>query len=278
MKIWNAFFIISFFTSAVLGAETIQLNIGVNDPLCAKTTCECVAENAKRSYEGFAVYIKEKTGIELVFHYYEESMELENEIKSGNLDGMICKCWSGLIMAREAGRSFKRLGDLTRPTGESGLRGIFITLKNSPLKTLADLKDRKIAFGDSSGYEKHYLAFKTLKRVGIEVLQKREEYFSCKEGALAVLEKRADAAVISDYAMEYDCIVVVGSPDDFRIIGETSESIPFITFLLDTATAPEIHAKLSKALFKITGENIPEGLFSKGWIMPMPWNPEELTQ
>lgn len=278
MKIRNVFSIIFFLTAAVLGDDAVQLHIGVNDPLCAKTACECVAENAKRSYDGLAVYIKKKTGIELVFHYYEESMELENEIKSGNLEGMICKCWIGLTIDKEAKRDFKRLADLTKPTGETGLRGVFITLKNSPLKTLADLKDKKIAFGDSSGYEKHYLAFKTLKQLGLEIPQNREEYFSCKESALAVLEKRVDAAVISDYAMEYDCIVVVGDPDDFRIIGETSESIPFITFLLDTATAPEIHAKLSKALLEITGENISEDLFSKGWIMPMPWNPEELTQ
>ena len=267
------------FASAATNA-VVHVSIGVSEPLCRKTACSCVADSAVRDYDAMIARVRERTGIVLEFHYYEDGQLLAKEIKEGRLDGMLCKTWTGLTLARDAGRKCVRLADITMPgAAKSDLTGIFVVLTNSTVRSVTDLGGKRIAFGQKVDYEKYYLAFETLKKAGIAVPDKRIEDFSCQTAALDLLEKRADVAVISSYALKYGCIKVVGDPEDFRVIGETDAKIPFTSLFVDTVKVPaELRAKLAAALLELKGDRVPKGLFSSGWVEPTAWNPPELGQ
>ncbi|MCX7007924.1 MAG: PhnD/SsuA/transferrin family substrate-binding protein, partial [Kiritimatiellaeota bacterium] len=256
-----------------------KLVIGVSEPLCKKTACSCVGDNAKRAYDGLIAHVRSAAGIELEFQYFEEELLLQREIRAGRLDGMICKTWLGLTTARGAGREFTRLADITMPGKEPAeLLGMFIVPKESPLKKLDDLRGKRVIFGMTNAYEKSYLANATFRAAGLPLPEPRQRVFSCQDAALALIEKRADAAVVSSYAINFGCICVVAKPEDFRVIAETKQRIPFVTFMVENKVAPAMRERLQKALLELKGDQTPKDLFSNGVIPPIPWEPEELKK
>ena len=253
-----------------------KLVIGVSEPLCKKTACSCVGDNAKRAYDGLIERVRATSGIELEFQFVEEELLLQRELRAGRLDGMICKTWLGLTTARSAGREFTRLVDITMPGREPAeLLGLFIVPKDSPLKTLGDLRGQRVMFGMTNAYEKSYLADAAFRAAGLPLPEPRLRVFSCQDAALALLEKRADAAVVSSYALNFGCICVVAKPEDFRVIAETKR-IPFVTCMVENKVAPAVRARLQQALLELTGDRVPPDLYSNGVIPPIPWAPEEL--
>lgn len=256
----------------------VTLRIGVIDPICRKSACSCVSDAAKREFEGMNAKLAQD-GILLEMEYFEDPPLLARALNAGRLDGMIGKVTTCGRYARAANRDFVRLADIAKPTGETGLRGVFITLKDSPVKSLADIPGHSLGLGYPEDTEKVDLALATLKSRGLEVpAAQRQKFFDCKSAALALLEKRVDVAVISDYALEYGCIVVVGAPEDFRVIAPTDDCLPFTSLLVDTRKVPaETRARLTAALLAIRGPQVPEDLFSTGWFEPKPW-PESYRQ
>jgi len=269
-----------FLLFVVLYADNapVVVKIGVSDPLCAKSACECITQNAKRAYDGMQKYVHEKSGVDMQFSYYEDAALLGRDINEGKLDGMICKAWTGMLLAGKSGRKFERIADILKPDSDKQLTGVFIVLKDSPIRRLDDINGKVLALGRNNDYEKYYLAFETLKRHNIKIDDKSPQLFSCKEAALAVLEKRADVAVISNYALDFGCIVIIGDPKDFRIVAETDEQIPFTSFFLENKVDTGTSEKLKNALLSISGSNVPADLFSRGWIAPLKWVPPELDK
>ncbi len=261
------------FASAAEEPPAAALKIAVADPICRQSACSCVT-GVLREYAETVKLLEARSGLKLELVYFEEETLLQNELMEGAFDGVVGKLsvFGGTI--RDSKRDFVRIADISKPDGDALLRGVFIVYKGSEAKDLASTKGLRFAFGTEDSPEKSQLAFETLKKLGIDVPDKdsRLEFFSCKEAALALIEKRADVAVISDYAMQFGCIVVVGDPKDFRVIGMTDGVIPFTTFMLDKAKVrPEIVERLSKALLSVKGGSVPEELLSKGFVEPQPW-------
>jgi ABC-type phosphate/phosphonate transport system substrate-binding protein len=262
---------------ALTASAADKLVIGVSEPLCKLTACSCVGDNAKRTYDGLIAHVRSAAGIELDFHYFEEPILLQRELRAGRLDGAICKTWLGLTTARSAGRAFTRLADITMPGKEPAeLLGVFIVPKESPLKTLADLRGKRVVFGMTNDYEKSYLADATFRAAGLPLPEPRLRSFACQDAALKLIEHEADAAVVSSYAINFGCICVVAKPEDFRVIAETKQRIPFVTFMVDNKVAPAVRERLQQALLALKGDQVPKDLFSNGVIPPIPWAPEEL--
>ena len=249
----------------------VTLKIGVCDPICRKSACSCVEKEAIRAYEGMNAKLAKENGITLEMAYFEEPMLLEKALAEGQLDGVIGKYTECGRFVREAKREFVRLADITKPTGGSDLRGVFITFKDSPVKALADINGRVLGLGPKAATEKVFLPEETLAKRGI-VPASKVEFFDCKSAALALMEKKADVAVISDYALQFGCIVVVGDPKDFHVIAETDRALPFTTFMVDAKRVPaDVQARVAAALLTIAGNNVPKDLFSKGWVKPIAW-------
>lgn len=269
----------STFVLALAASAAEKLVIGVSEPLCRLTACSCVGDNAKRVYDGLIAHVRSAAGLELDFQYYEEPILLQREIRAGKLDGAICKTWLGLATVRSAGREFTRLADITMPGKEPAeLLGVFIVPKESPIRTLADLRGKRVVFGMTNDYEKSYLADATFRAAGLPLPEPRLRSFACQDAALKLIEKHADAAVVSSYAINFGCICVVAKPEDFRVIAETKQRIPFVTFMVENKVAPAVRERLQKALLELKDDKVPKDLFSNGVVPPIPWDPEELKK
>jgi len=100
------------------------------------------------------------------------------------------------------------------------------------------------------------------------------ERAGCLESVNDLLSGTVDAAVVTDYAFDADCLIDIATIDQFRIIARTDESIPLTSLMVDTAKlSPDEIIRLRRALLDCSGDNAPKEMRSKGFTMPMPWSP-----
>jgi ABC-type phosphate/phosphonate transport system substrate-binding protein len=102
-------------------------------------------------------------------------------------------------------------------------------------------------------------------------LSSRLEKSSCIEALGAIMDKRADVAVISHYALTGGCAVDIAKPEDFRVIAET-EPIPFISLMLDQDKISKADFnRIRKAFITLSREALPSTMSGGGFVEPLPW-------
>ena len=78
---------------------------------------------------------------------------------------------------------------------------MFVVRQSDPAKSVEDLEDYRILFGPEDSVEKRSAAFASLEAFDIPLPKPIRSKSSCSGAALAVVERDADAAVVSSYAM-----------------------------------------------------------------------------
>jgi len=260
--------------------KLLKLTIGVNDIYCRDTACSCVHYIAARTYKSTLDLLRKKYNIDLKFVYFPEPFNLEKALRKNKFDGALSKPWPVLKIGKDERRDFKRIVDVLDPDNKCVLSGSFAVLKKSPVKTLSDIKGKRLAIGYPDAYEKYYAALRSLKRAGVPVPSGKNliQNASCSENLDALMNGKVDVAVVSDYALTADCAVDFAKPDDFRIITST-EQIPLTSLLLDTKkVSPANILRLQAALLEINGARTPKEMLSNGFVMPVYWSPEELKK
>lgn len=251
----------------------LVFKVAVNDIYCAKTACECIADIATRDYAGLIRALEERHRITLEMTYFMEVFDLEKAILKGTHDGAICKPWTALRLSEQAKAEFKRVADLRDPENSAVMTGLFVTLKESPIRSLADLKGKRIAFGQADSYEKHHSPLAMLAS-GKVIPGKCLHLSSCGENLDALMSGKVDAAVISNYALTASCAVDFAKPEDFRIIAETGE-MPLTSLLLDMKKVKAADAvRLQQALVSLSGARVPKVLGGDGFVAPVSWKPQ----
>ncbi|MEN9974352.1 MAG: hypothetical protein RLZZ282_358 [Verrucomicrobiota bacterium] len=252
-------------------SQPLTLKIGVNDIYCAKTACECISEIASRSYSGVLAELQ-KHHITLEFTYFMEVMDLEKAIQAKDFDGVLCKPWVGVRFNAQAARNFKRVADILDPKNLATMTGQFVTAKDSPIKTLADIQGKRIAFGQEDSYEKYHAPLLILAGKGIQPSASR--YFSsCGENLDALMSGTVDAAVISSYALTASCAVDFAKPENFKTLAVTAP-VPLTSVLLDLNKVPvATAARVQRALLAISGDSTPKDLIGRGFVAPASWRP-----
>jgi hypothetical protein len=260
--------------AATADSQPITLKIGVNDIYCSKTACDCISEIATRSYEGVLAQLQ-KQQITLEFTYFIEVMDLEKAIKAKDFDGVLCKPWTGLRFNSQAGRNFKRVADILDPENQATMTGLFVTSKDSPIKTLADLQGKRVAFGQEDSYEKYHAPLLLLAGKGIHPAS-LSHFSSCGENLDALMSGTVDAAVISSYAFTASCATDFAKPENFKTLSVTAP-IPLTSVLLDLNKVPvATAARVQQALFAISGARAPKDLTGQGFVAPVSWKPAVL--
>lgn len=171
----------------------------------------------------------------------------------------------------------ERLADLTRKNGKSELSGLFVALTKGPIKTFADINSKKVIMGPHGGYEKHYLAKQTMKQKNINPASIAEAP-ACMTALIEMHDGNADVAIISDYAMVTSCVSEIFPVEDFKVIGKTTNTTPYVSFYVSEKVPCKVRKNLQKCLLKMKGDNVPEKMNCKGWISPLNWNPAELKK
>lgn len=260
------------------GKAPLKLVVGVNDVYCKDSSCKCIEQIATRQYGDFCRVLKERYNIELQFVYQIEPYDLDKEFLAGKFDAMLCKPW--LIFRRPSGRSAQmvRVADLQDLHGNTGLWGVVIVPKDSTLKKLADISGHRVAYGQIDAYEKHQGVTTLFQREGIKIpADKLVEKASCLECLDLLMSKKADVAVISNYALTADCAVDVTSPDAWRVLGQT-EKIPLTSFMVDLKRISREDAlRVQRALVDLSREALPKSMSGGGFVEPTSWKvPREL--
>jgi len=253
------------------GTETLV--VGVCDPLAAKTASECVRRAAVRDYSTFAVHLAERTGLEVTLRYYAFDPLLEQAIRSGEVNAAIGKVWS--IRRGSAGfeHPFVRLADLTQNTGANELAGVFLARTDRDVGSISALTGRRVAIGPETAYEKSHAAQRALADVGADPADFRV-LDGCGPVTSAVLGGSVDAGVVSSYVVEFGGLNMLDTKRELSVIGRTA-GMPFITIAVSADVDETTRRKLRDALFEISGQNIPDGLYTAGVVTPRSWEPAE---
>ncbi len=252
--------------------KPLTIKLAVNDTYCKSTACVCIHDVAAREYEDLVKLLKEKHNINLELTYYEEIYHLEDKIKVKEFDGVICKPWNVFMLAKEHKLRYQRIADIKDAFNNQWLTGVFIVPKESPIQKLEDINGKVLVTGEADAYEKYHQALQVLDQKNIKP-QRVYQKSSCLEGINELLDKKADVAVVSDYVMVASCAVDVASEDDFRIIGETSQT-PLTSVILDMDKIEKEDAmRLQKALLSLSNDNSPKSMLSEGFVKPAKWTP-----
>jgi phosphonate transport system substrate-binding protein len=154
--------------------------------------------------------------------------------------------------------------------------GVLLVKRDSPIRTMADIRGKRLAIGQTDGYEKHHAALDLLRRHGIEPSQVViTEFSSCMENIGAILDEKADAAVVSDYAFDADCLIDIAKKDDFRVMATTEPPIPGTSLMLDMGRVSVSTAcRLRQALLDLNSDpDLQKSMLDVGFVKPSVWSP-----
>ncbi len=240
MKFVGLFLFTVLVTARVPAAE--QMEMLVLDPLAAKNACACVAGYAQRDYDALAVRLGETLKVSVSVKF--------GAVLAGNPSIVIGKKTEIEHTARLAGRKLTLIGMLTDSQGSTNLHGLFVVRAADPSRTLADLKGKRVLFGPEGSDEKRAAAMAALRAAGIPLPDPIEARDTCSQAAADVAEGRADAAVISSYAMPLlEGCGTIGK-GELKIIGRTAD-VPFVALYVADGVREEA---LKKALETVAAD------------------------
>ncbi len=223
------------------------LHVSVMDPLAAQLACACVAGYAQRRYDVLADVLERALGLPVRLHYTEDLAAHTGQPAPAIPDIVIGSYTRVLYDAERLGVTAQPLALLSDKDGAVALHGIFVVRHADDAQSIDDLEGYRILFGPQDSGEKHYAPLATLEAHGIPVQESPCISPACSSAALAVIEREADAAVISSYALPL--LLGCGSvaPGELRRVGETG-ALPFITVFATSLRAIAMGDRLLAAL------------------------------
>ncbi len=224
------------------------LQIVITDPLCDPLAEDTLKAHVQRDYGPLAPFLEAKLGRPVKLLYSNDLRDTLQENRE-NVDLIIGKASTVSFGAVEANEPIRPLARLIDSEGGSHLFGLFIVRADDPAKTLGDLADHRILFGPPCDSERRSAALAALATQGVVAVPPLQTAASCREAALAVAQRNADAAAISSYllaSLEGDEAVGKGT---LRVVGRTTP-LPSITAFATSqvdraAEQPILHALLA---------------------------------
>lgn len=219
------------------------------DPLADGLACACVLGYAQRKYHKLAEFLENRLArpVQII---YGENLAHILKLELGTIDLIIGKRSTVLSDTAEAKMTIRPIAALTGLNGTTDLKGLFVVRHNDPAKSIADLKGYRILFGPDSETEKSAAATAALKASKVPLPENIMTSSSCNGAAVAVVEKDADAALISSYAFALleGCNTV--KKGTLRVIGKTSP-VPFIQVFATDAVTGKMQDAIMRALLAV---------------------------
>jgi len=228
------------------------LRIVVMDPLSAQLACDCVGGYAQRQYDRLGDWLAQTLGRPVTLVYAQSLSSPTARVKDG-VDLVIGKFSAVRFGANRISLPVRPIAMLTGKDGKITQTGLFVVRTADTAKGLTDLAVRKILFGPDDSDETRAAALATLEAFGLPVTGKVTVSPDCGTAALAVVEKDADAAVISSYALHLleGCGKI--DKDTLRVVDRT-DPVPFVgVFATDRLDATTTKAVLD-ALLAVRGD------------------------
>lgn len=221
------------------------LRVLVMDPLAEPFACTCVPPQSWHRYGPLEQELQMRLGRSITLTYGEALDGPDSDQSAPDL--IIGKTSWVRHLAESKGLSIASMAMLTDVRGETSLRGVFLVRDEDPAQAIEDLQFHRLLLGPEGMDEKHAAALDALKSHG--VIPQPPIYTSprCTSAALAVFEGRADAAVISDYAVAMLDSGKFFPPGALRVIGRT-EPVAFIGVFGTPSLTPNARNAVRTAL------------------------------
>jgi len=255
---------------ALLRSEpAAPLRLIVMDPLAAELSCPCVEGHAQRNYSRLAAFLGKRLGrpVDMVF---AESLA-NGTAKLGAAPALVIgKRTVVQFDAAATGTRLRAIAALTGKDGRTDLTGLFVVRSADPAKVVADLKGRSIMFGPEDSDEKRAAALVALHAAGVPRPDTIDWRTGCNEAAIAVVEKDADAAVISSYALALLTGCNAIEAGELRVIGST-KPVPFITVFAGPAMSSNAIPRVLAALKAVSSDAaLLKVMESRDGFVPLP--------
>jgi ABC-type phosphate/phosphonate transport system substrate-binding protein len=240
--------------AAARPGEKSALNLVVMDPLALPLSCPCVKGYAQRDYEQLGSYLEQRLNRPVKVSFSESLVTALKDKTNGKADLVIGKFSVVNFDAKRAGLTLSPIAALSGKDGKTTMTGMVVVLNNDPAKTIDDLKNYKILYGNVESDEKHAAVMKMFKNHQFVIPDKPTTCSACDEGALKLMEMGKNgekgAGVISSYAkplLEGCGTVPKGT---LRLIAET-EPVPFVVAFINDGSAGDMKESLTKALMDV---------------------------
>lgn len=234
---------------AASGADGAGVRLLVMDPLSKQLACDCVAGYAQRDYPRLAVALEKGIGRKVSVSFAEALTA--PEVGAPGDVGLIAGKYSSVVFdARRAGVAVRPIAMLSGQDGEITLRGLFVVRSDDSAKSVKDLGGRSTLFGPEDADEKRSAALATLEAFGLPVPREIRAAGGCTAAAAALVDRDAEAAVVSTYAMPLlkGCGTI--REGELKIVGET-DPVPFVG-IFATGSFPEaLDGRLREALLGV---------------------------
>jgi ABC-type phosphate/phosphonate transport system substrate-binding protein len=247
--------LVTAMTVSVLATDTkaLALTVIVMDPLALPLSCPCVKGYAQRDYEQLARYMEQQIGRPVELAFSESLTAALKKKTNGKADVVIGKHSVVLHDAKQTDLKFSPVASLTGKDGKTTQTGLIVVLKDDPAKTIADLKEYKILYGEEAAEEKHGAVMKMLKGNQFAIAPKPETCAACDEGATKLMDlgpQAKTACVISSYAkplLEGCGTVPKGT---LRVVAET-EPVHFVVAFTNDGLSKDVKDAVSKCLMSV---------------------------
>ena len=199
-RFWNRSGLASSCSNIAIAATPDGERVYVMDPLAKQLACDCVAGYAQRDYGKLGKFLQRKLDrrVEIA---YAETLSAAQVGARREVDLVIGKFSVVGSDARESKLPVRAIAMLSGKDGSITQTGLFVVRQSDPAKSVEDLEDYRILFGPEDSVEKRSAAFASLEAFDIPLPKPIRSKSSCSGAALAVVERDADAAVVSSYAM-----------------------------------------------------------------------------
>jgi ABC-type phosphate/phosphonate transport system substrate-binding protein len=221
----------------------------VLDPLALQNACPCVKGYAQRDYDALGLYLKKRLH-RRVGIAFGASLKASIAALPRMPDLIVAK--QSVVEAYGSERKAKldRIAMLTGADGRTTQQGLFIVRSDDPAKRLADLKGRKILYGPKDESEKSAAALTAMLHTNLEAPEEIETRPNCNIAALAVVDREADAAIISGYALPLLSGCGTVRKGDLKVIGKTAP-VPFVAVYVSDRVTPDLRRDLRRTLLAV---------------------------
>ena len=225
------------------------LHVVVMDPLCRQLAPDCVAGTAQRRYDLLGTFLAGRLGREVKLAY-AESLKAPNVPLRDGADLIVGRFSVVQFDAAAVSLPVRAIAMLTGKDGKITQTGLFVVRSGDKAQSIGDIEGRKVLFGPVEADEKHAAALATLETFATPPAGKLSIAPACSTAAVSVVEKEADAAVISSYSLPL--LEGCGTIDKgaLRVIART-DPVPFIgVFATESLDAAQRQAVV-KALLAV---------------------------
>jgi len=244
------------------------LVIAVMDPLTRELGCDCVAGYGQRRYGELAAFLKKRLGREAKA-VFAEALSLP-WVPRKELDLVIGSFAEVRADARRLGLRLRPIAMLTGLDGQATTRGLFVVRADDPARNIEDLAGRKVLFGPAESPERSDAARRMLEAFGLPIQAKPPVAATSASAAVAVIEREADAAVISAHQLPLLIGCHTIEKGELRVVHET-DPVPFIAVFGSERVSQEAQGEIVEALRAVgRDKRLLAALESREGFVPLP--------